>query len=140
MKTKILKRILAAIIAFSAVIGTSGLSSAVKRMPRKNKQSQSGKKSGYDSGTSSVESEESEESEEGYSVCESFSDDEEVDYEERNYEYLSYFENNIKEEKKVLGSKNSAKNKVQTIPAKVQISDPTTYKFFQFRGAENSIV
>ena len=40
MKTKILKRILAAIIAFSAVIGTSGLSSACKRGPPKNKQSQ----------------------------------------------------------------------------------------------------
>ena len=98
MKTKILKRILAAIIAFSAVIGTSGLSSAGKRMPRKNEQSQSGKKSGHDSDTSSVESEEGEEgeeSEEGYSMCASFSDDEELDYEEKNYEYSLYLEKKI---------------------------------------------
>ena len=106
MKTKILKRILAAIIAFSAVIGTSGLSSAVKRRPPKNKQSQSSIESDDYDGTSS------DEDEEGYSVCESFSDDEEMDYEEKHDEPSPYFENNLKEEKQA-----------ETVLPKTQISE-----------------
>ena len=119
MKTKFLKRILAAIIASSAVLGTSGFSSATKYMPPKNKKSQSSIESdGYD-GTSS---EEEEEEEEGYSMQESFSDDEEEDYEGKYDEYPPYFENNFKEEKKVLGGENNVKNKAETISPKPQIS------------------
>ena len=63
MKTKILKRILALIIASSAVIGTSGFSSAVKRRPQKNTQSQSSIESDDYDGTSNDEEEK-----EGYSI------------------------------------------------------------------------
>ena len=120
MKTKILKRIFAAIIASSAVIGTSGFSSAVKRRPPKNNQSQSSIESDDYDGTSN---DEGEEDEEGYSMHESFSDDEELDYEEKHYEYPPYFENNPKEEKKVLGGEDNAKNKSETISPATQISE-----------------